>query len=198
MAYDPRVPAKKRKVVTFQDHPKSEDEGCEEDEGDEKERDDEEEEEEEDDDDDDEDVFYNAQVSEEEEILESKQASLRSKRKGLAAGDAYTKPKTKASMNMNTHSTVTPSAHDFAASSSSMLLGLECEIKQIQLDNLRKFKELQQQMQVQAKHIQDLQAENKELRAALKYQRLRWSLSLCIFYHDFIYFYSFFVSLNKS
>lgn len=52
--------------------------------------------------------------------------------------------------------------------SAAMFLELECELKQVQLDSLRRFKELQTQMQVQAKQIQDLREENKALRALYK------------------------------
>lgn len=82
-------------------------------------------------------------MSEEEAILETKQA-LRSKRRA------------------------TPSSQEDTLPSASMFLELECEVKQIQLDSLRRFKELQQQIQVQAKQIQDLQEENKALRATFK------------------------------
>lgn len=132
------TPAKKRKVVTFQDEL-------------ERSPDDKEEE----DDKSDSADLEEAEVSEEEAILESKQQRLRSKRKE--------------------QQTVT-SSPALASSQSSMLLQLECEVKQIQLDNLRKFRELQQQMQVQAKQIQDLQEENRLLRGALKSHRRRsWS-----------------------
>lgn len=135
--YDPSVytPAKKRKVVTFQDEPEHS-------------PDDKEEE----DDKSDSAEIEEAEVSEEEALLESKQQRLRIKRKEQQA--------------------ITPSP-SLASSQSSLLLQLECEIKQIQLDNLRKFRELQQQMQVQAKQIQDLQEENKLLRGALKSHRRR-------------------------
>lgn len=67
----------------------------------------------------------------------------------------------------------TSSDTTIASTSSSTLLQLECEIKQIQLDTLRKFKELQQQMSLQSRQIYELQNENKELRAALRLARLR-------------------------
>lgn len=52
-----------------------------------------------------------------------------------------------------------------ATSETSAILELECEIKQIQLDNLRKFKTLQAQMELQAKQIQSLHEQNKQLLA---------------------------------
>jgi hypothetical protein len=50
-----------------------------------------------------------------------------------------------------------------ATSEASAILELECEIKQIQLDYLRKFKKMQEQMELQAKQIQGLQEDNKKL-----------------------------------
>ena len=52
-----------------------------------------------------------------------------------------------------------------ATSEASAILELECEIKQIQLDYLRKFKKMQEQMELQAKQIQLLQEDNKKLLA---------------------------------
>lgn len=125
LSHEHNVPTKRRKVVTFQDERENEDVESED---------------------------SDIEISEEEALLETKQAS-RIKRK-LTSETAGT-------------------FDEASSSSASVLLELECEIKQIQLDNLRKFKELQQQMQVQAKQIQELQEENKTLRAALKSHRLR-------------------------
>lgn len=56
--------------------------------------------------------------------------------------------------------------------SSSMLLELECEIKQIQLDTLRRFKEMHNQLAEQARQIQELQIENETFRKAVMQNQL--------------------------
>lgn len=60
-----------------------------------------------------------------------------------------------------------------ASISSSTLLQLECEIKQIQLDTLVKFKEIQREISFQSRQIQKLQSEKDELRTAFKQARLK-------------------------
>lgn len=96
--------------------------------------------------------------SEEEETpLKSKQtlSTILSNKETIAVDKRETNSIVHKPLFTKTHATLETSA----------ILELECEIKQIQLDNLRKFKTLQAQMELQAEQIQSLHEQNKQLLA---------------------------------
>lgn len=97
---------------------------------------------------------------------ESEETPLKSKLPRSSAGVLATKRSTKSITDeKNTDSLTDKQLFSVAngTSEASAILDLECEIKQFQLDYLRKFKKMQEQVELQAKQIQVLQEDNKKL-----------------------------------